>query len=257
MSTAEARWDSLVQELAVAQRTGELLDIPAAEHLPQDAAAGYCVQDGTIARLGQVPRAWKLGATMKAAQANFGLSEPFSGPVLEGRVLPSPTTVDVSGYACHVFEPEIAITLGKDIEGPIDPDAARVAIASYHPAIELINFRYRAGRSLNAIGMITDCGANGAMVLGPPTPASEFDYWTATLDTRVNSKTIAGRMAVPPETEIGELLAWFSGHVTARGYALRKGDVITTGSQAGILEYAPGDLVEADFGDLGVASFQS
>jgi 2-keto-4-pentenoate hydratase len=76
------------------------------------------------------------------------------------------------------------------------------------------------------------------------------------LDVRINGATIANRTPPPPETDIPSLLAWFSGHITARGYTLRSGDVITTGSQAGLLPYAPGDLIEADFGPAGLASVQ-
>lgn len=256
MTTDQSRWTALAEDLADAQRTGMLRELPEREGLPATAADGYFVQDHVTALLGQEPRAWKLGATALAAQANFKLTEPFSGPVLAGRVHASPATVDASGYACHVFEPEIAITLGSDIIGSEDAQTALAAIASYHPAIELINFRYHGGRSLDAIGMITDGGANGAMVLGAANDPADFDYMAATLDVRINGKTVANRFLPPPESEIGELLAWFSGHVAARGYALRKGDVITTGSQAGVIEYAPGDMIEADFGTLGIASVQ-
>lgn len=254
MTTDQPRWTALAENLADAQRTGILRDLPAPGSLPTNAADSYFVQDHMIAMLGQEPRAWKLGATALVAQANFGLEEPFSGPVLDGRVLGSPAEVDASGYACHVFEPEIAITLGSDIVGRIDAQTACAAIASYHPAIELINFRYRNGRSLDAFGIITDGGANGAMVLGPASDPADFDYAAVTLDMRINGKTVANRFPPPPETDIGELLAWFSGHLAGRGYSLRKGHVITTGSQAGVIEYAPGDLIEADFGALGIAS---
>jgi len=254
MTTDQPRWTALAEDLADAQHTGILRDLPAPGSLPANAADGYLVQDHMIALLGQEPRAWKLGATALAAQANFRLAEPFSGPVLEGRMLASPAEVDTSGYACHVFEPEIAITMGSDLVGQVDAQTARAAIASYHPAIELINFRYRNGRSLDAFGMITDGGANGAMVLGPAHDPANFDYAAVTLDMRINGKTVANRFPPPPETEIGELLAWFSGHLAERGYSLRKGDVITTGSQAGVIEYAPGDWIEADFGTLGIAS---
>ena len=254
MTIDQSRWTALAEDLADAQRSGVLRDLPARDCLPANASDSYFVQDRVIAWLEREPRAWKLGATALAAQANFGLSEPFSGPVLQGRVLISPAEVDVSGYACHVFEPEIAITLASDLVGPVDARTAHDAIASYHPAIELINFRYRNGRSLDALGMITDGGANGALVLGPASDPSDFDYVSVTLDMRINGKTVANRFPPPPETEISGLLAWFSGHLAARGYILRKGDVITTGSQAGVIEYAPGDRIEADFGALGIAS---
>lgn len=254
--TAEAKWDALARQLHHAREGGILLDLPEGEEFPGAIADAYYVQDRTIAMFDKEPRAWKLGATAKAAQNGLGLEEPFAGPIVPGQVLTSPAKLDVSGFACHFFEPEVAITLGRDIGGAIDADQARSAIASYHPAIEVINFRFRDGDSLDGPGMIADLGANGALVLGPAAPKDSADYWALTLDVRINGKSVAERKPPAPETDIGELLAWFAGHAAARGYALRQGDVITTGSQAGIIAYAPGDLVEADFGAAGMASIQ-
>lgn len=252
----ESAWEVLASELERARRGGFLLDPLSVEQLPAGAAGGYLVQDRAIALAQYTPRAWKLGAPAFAAQQAMGLAEPFSGPVLPDMLLASPAKLSTHGFSCHKFEPEIAITLGKDIDRPIGLDEARAAIASYHPAIEIINFRSQGGASLGALGLITDFGGNGALVLGAPSPAAA-DYAGLILDVRINGQSVASRTPPPPETEPAALLAWFSGHVTARGYHLRAGDVITTGSQAGMLAYEPGDLIEADFGPAGIAALQA
>jgi 2-keto-4-pentenoate hydratase len=255
-ATVQDRWIALAEKLHEARKTSALLEIPPREDLPGDAADSYRVQDLLIAAMDAPPIAWKLGAPTKGAQHALNLAEPFSGPVLPGMLVPSPARLEVAGYACHVFEPEIAITLGHDIDRAIDTREAAAAIASLHPAIEVIGFRFRNGRTLDALGMITDYGANGALVLGAAAPSGLEDYAALPLEVRINGLKVADRTPPPPETNPAELLAWFSGHLTARGHRLRKGDVITTGSQAGVIDYRPGDLVEADFGPAGVASVQ-
>ncbi len=256
--TGKARWDALAQKLHEARMSGEMIAPLADGDRPSDVAECYYVQDHEIALLDAEPRAWKLGAPAKSAQEAMGLDEPFAGPVLPGMLLPSPAALDVSGYSCTKFEPEVAITLGTDIDTsrPLGLDEARAAIASYHPAIEIINFRSREGASTGALGMITDYGANGALVLGPAVPPGADDYWNMTLDVRINGKSVAQRTPPPAETEPAALLVWFAAHMGQRGYSLRAGDVITTGSQAGLLPYAPGDLVCADFGAAGIAEVQ-
>ncbi|OYU34778.1 fumarylacetoacetate hydrolase family protein [Novosphingobium sp. PASSN1] len=256
-TTLPPQWESLAQELHQARQAGILLPHRTAEALPPTKAAAYAVQDRTIDLDGREPRAWKLGATMLAAQNSLGLSEPFAGPVLQQWIMASPAQLDVRTFSCTVFEPEIAFKLGSDIDRPISEDEAAAAIATWHAAIEVINFRFIDGRLMNALGMITDLGANGGLVVGPAMAEGVFDYATLPLEVRINGHVVANRTPPPPETDPVGLLVWFSRHVTDRGYVLKRGDVITTGSQAGVIPYQPGDLVEADFGPGGIAAFQS
>ena len=249
-------WTELAVEIEAARGGGYLLDARTSEQMPKDVSDCYQVQDRAIELSGITPRAWKLGAPALSAQAAMGLAEPFSGPVLPGMVFDSPAALETADFSCHKYEPEIAITLAHDIDGPIGVEEARAAIASYHPAIEIINFRAVNGASHGATGMIADLGANGALVLGAAVPEPAADYAAMILDVRINGESVASRTPPPPETDPAILLAWFSGHITARGYTLKAGDVITTGSQAGLLPYTPGDLIEADFGPAGIASVQ-
>ena len=249
-------WNELAEMIEEARAGGYLLEARTPAEMPQDVAECYYVQERAIALSGITPRAWKLGAPALAGQAAMGLAEPFSGPVMPDMLLASPAKIATGGFSCHKFEPEVAITLGQAITGPLSVDEARAAIASYHPAIEILNFRTKEGLSLGAKGMIADLGANGALVLGAAIPAGVYDYAAFTLDVRINGQSVAGRNPPPAETDPAVLLAWFSGHAAARGLSLPAGTVITTGSQAGVLPYAPGDLVEADFGAAGIAAFQ-
>jgi 2-keto-4-pentenoate hydratase len=251
-----SQWDDLAKELHNARVTGVLLEPRGPTDLPGNITEAYYVQDRTISLSGREPRGWKLGATAATAQKAFGLVEPFSGPVLEDNILPSPAQIDASGFSGHLLEPEIAITIGGDIDSPLSVEEARSAIRSFHPAIEVINYRFRNGRAMDALGMITDLGVNGALVLGAAIADGDYAYNTLTLQVRINGQTIATRTQPLPEIDPVQALVWISRHLASRGFRLRSGDVITTGSQAGIIGYRPGDLVEADFGIAGTAVVQ-
>lgn len=206
---------------------------------------------------GGPPKLWKLGAPTYAAQDALGLPEPFCGPMFEDVFHHSPARIDASALIVHLFEPEIAVLLATDLSchDAVTPEEAKAAIASLHPAVEILNFRMDNTAELGPAAMISDYAANGGFVLGDACPA-DFDYWDMSLDVRINGAIIAERTPPAEETDPAALLAWTARHLGGRGYTLKAGDILTTGSQAGIVAYQPGDLLEADFGKAGIVRVQ-
>ena len=51
-------------------------------------------------------------------------------------------------------------------------------------------------------------------------------------------------------------LAWLANHLNARGEALERGDLVTTGTCSPIRFAEPGDVVIADFGAFGRAEVE-
>ena len=252
------RWNTLAQELKGARTSGATMAALTAADIPADTPTAYTVQDQLISLRGETVRAWKIGASSAAAQGGMGLSEPFSGPMFDDVLFQSPAKFAADRFSVHLFEPEIAIILASDLRGGDDvtADEAAEAIGSSHAAIELIDFRSEGGRALGALGMITDHGANGGFVMGDPLPADPDAYWSVDLDVRINGASVATRTPPPPETHPAELLAWLARHLWARGRTLRAGDVITTGTQAGIIPYKAGDKVEVVFASTAIAAFE-
>jgi 2-keto-4-pentenoate hydratase len=52
-------------------------------------------------------------------------------------------------------------------------------------------------------------------------------------------------------------MVWMANHLAARGIGLKPGDVITTGSCAGIHLLAPGQSAGAKFSGLGTVTLQA
>jgi len=86
---------------------------------------------------GDRPLGWKVGFGAPAAMEKFRITAPLVGYLMQsGRVL-SGDSVSLRGWTKPAAEPEIAITMGRDLPAGGDLAAASQAIASLSPAIEL------------------------------------------------------------------------------------------------------------------------
>lgn len=86
---------------------------------------------------GSEPLGWKVGFGGPAALEMLGISRPLVGYLLHDGLLVSGTRVSLIDWSKPVAEPEIAITIGHDLPGGGDREAAAAAIAGIGPAIEL------------------------------------------------------------------------------------------------------------------------
>jgi 2-keto-4-pentenoate hydratase len=86
---------------------------------------------------GSQPLGWKVGFGGPAALEMLGISRPLVGYLLHDGLLASGTTVSIKDWTKPVAEPEICVTIGHDLPGGGDKDAAAAAIAGIGPAIEL------------------------------------------------------------------------------------------------------------------------
>jgi 2-keto-4-pentenoate hydratase len=86
---------------------------------------------------GSQPLGWKVGFGGPAALEMLGISRPLVGYLLHDGLLASGTTVSIRDWTKPVAEPEICLTIGSDLPGGGDREAAAAAIAGIGPAIEL------------------------------------------------------------------------------------------------------------------------
>jgi 2-keto-4-pentenoate hydratase len=86
---------------------------------------------------GEKPLGWKLGLGAPAALARAKIPASVIGFLMQSGLLPSGATAEVKGWIQPVAEPEIAVRLKNDVAPGSTAQAARAAIASLTPAIEL------------------------------------------------------------------------------------------------------------------------
>jgi 2-keto-4-pentenoate hydratase len=122
------------------------------------------------AQSGDRPAGFKIGATSRRAQGFLDCDGPFAGTVLAGDLFESPATLPAGRFTFRLIEPEFAVTLGRDLPprqvayGMEDVDGA---VASLHPAIEVVTSVLENWAGQGVPSLIADNGVNGALVLGP------------------------------------------------------------------------------------------
>jgi 2-keto-4-pentenoate hydratase len=182
------------------------------------------------------PVGWKIALANPAMQRLVGLDAPIAGRLLAGQVVGGPASVRAGAYRHLLIEFEIAVELGADLPAPggrCTRAEARAAVAAVRPAFELADDRHADYGRLGdqAFQMVADNAWNEGAVLGE----RRADW--AGLDL----EGIAGRVFCD-DVEVGsgqgrdlmghplDALAWLAGSASARGLAMRRGDVAILGS---------------------------
>lgn len=201
---------------------------------------------------------YKLGYTSAAMRAQMNITEPNYGVLT-----PAHAVADVEGRVraaelIHpLAEPEIALRLGRHIRGPGITRAQLVAaIDAVFPAIEIVDTRYHAYK-FTAIDNIADNSSAARFILGP---AQGSDVISALPDCpvtlRIDGRDIDhgfGRAAMDDPVLA---LLWLVNALGAKGIGLAAGAIVMTGGLTRAHPIAPGNIVEADFGALGIARLE-
>lgn len=191
---------------------------------PADLDAVYAMQDEIIRQIGSVG-GWKVAA---------GLGDPpLCSPVPANRIFADGEVVDGKQHRIFLAEIEVAVVLGADIKGGASAAEVEAAIASVHPAIELIANPFVDRDATPRNLQLADLQSNGAIILGKAVDRAV----TGALDTVKVTLELDGKPVHSVETGaswdvIVKDIAWLAGHAEERGLALKAGQVIITGARA-------------------------
>ncbi len=86
---------------------------------------------------GHKPLGWKLAFGGPAALERLRINAPLVGFLTDRALLPSGSTLSLSGWTKPAAEPEIAVLLGKELPAGADRDTTKAAIAGVGPALEV------------------------------------------------------------------------------------------------------------------------
>jgi 2-keto-4-pentenoate hydratase/2-oxohepta-3-ene-1,7-dioic acid hydratase in catechol pathway len=139
------------------------------------------------------------------------------------------------------FEGEVAVIIGKTARG-VSPEQALAHIGWYAPAndVGLHDMRW-SDRGSNVLSK----GHDGFTPVGPRVPAADVDPAAISLRALVNGEVEQDDSTANLLFPFGLLVADLSRFMT-----LEPGDIILTGTPAGIGPVKPGDVIEAGVGDL-------
>lgn len=263
MSTA-APDPMAIADLLIARRDSQsplpVADVPG----PLDHATAYQVQAAVAARRsernGWRVAGYKIGATNPAARAMLKIDQCFFGRLFDATNHDSPATLPAAPGFWHVYEPEIAIELSRDLPAtgaPFTPDDLRAATRAIMPVIEVVGTGYTPWTETGVPLLIADNAIHGHLVMGRPVhDFAGLDLMELAVTLRINGVVAGtGRGGNVDGGPFG-VAAWLANALAAQGYALRAGDRITTGTTMPPPPIGSNQDVLADFGPLGQVSLR-
>ena len=136
--------------------------------------------------------------------------------------------------------------------GPVTREMVRSAVSSVHASLEIPATRFEKLGGFGGFALVGDNGATGWLVVGEPVVQwNEADLMNIPVTFSVDGVEL-GR-GTPAVVEGGPFSALVE-HVHRahrRGYALRAGQYIATGSCTGYLSVPLGKVASGSFGPLG------
>ena len=196
---------------------------------------------------------YKVAYASKAAQKQFGVNEPASGPLFLLQRVPSGSKIPADAFVEFLVETEIAFTIGKRIDKVVDNVEHLTGHVKWvHTAFDVGDYRFVSGKVKPTPQDMIASGVGAHFhVLGPAVDPAGVDVDAVKLKLVRNGKTIAESAATNVMGSPWNSLLWLANHVVKLGGALNPGDVVITGTAAPAYK-AKGENIAGDYqGDCG------
>jgi 2-keto-4-pentenoate hydratase len=251
MMTAAREKDLIVAAdlLLDARRTGvPIVDLPKGLQ-PASLEEAYYVQDRMALSFGDIG-GWKVGAPSPDATPTFA-------PMPKAWISCSGCALNGPNHRYRGLEAEIAFLLQSDLprrETPYSMDEVVSAIASMHPAIEILESALFDPAAASKWTATADMAVHGGFVYGSAVPDwHDIDFSKESVTMTVDGAVRVERTGSNTSGDLMRLLPWLANDGAARTRGLRKGEWITTGSWTGNTLATAGSTAEAKFSTAGVA----
>ena len=198
---------------------------------PRTLEEAYVLQDTIAEALGDIG-GYKVGVPKPDAT-------PIFGPMpLMGGFSASGETLTAVYHRLRGLEAEIAFCFGRDLPPRHEPYTRQEvidAIASCHPAIEVLESAYTDPDKVDRLSMIGDLQMNGGFVYGAAVPSwQDYDFGTEGVSIAVDGAVrVEARGSCGAGRDIVRLLVWLANEGQYRTGGLEAGDWVTTGSWTG------------------------
>jgi 2-keto-4-pentenoate hydratase len=251
MNTIEQATETIWQSM----RNGQ----PAAQSLRKtlSVADAYHVQVNLLRRWqseGKKLAGWKIGMSGAAIRARMGLSEPFTGYLLDSGHFDSGHAFAYDTLPRAIIESELCFTIGKRLSGSgVNRQQVLSAIGAIAPAFE-IAFTGSMMADL-ALGIADGAGQLSFVTGNALTPyPRELDLGAVSVELRRNGERVDRAVNRDVNDDPLECIAWLANHLAKYGLALEEGERVITGSISKPAPIAKGDHFEATFAGIGHVS---
>ena len=214
---------------------------------PKTVEQAYLVQRAIMAQLGPIG-GWKVGSPSPGSDVVTCAPLPAAG------ITDGPAQIAGSDRA---VEAEIAVRLGRDLpprDAPYTEADLRAAIASAHPAIEVLQSRFADPDRPDPLSMLADSLQHHSLVLGAPIDGWErIEFAEETVTVLIGGAPVK-RGKGNPGGDMLRLLVWLANDGARWAGGLAAGQVVTTGSWTGKDVAAPGQEARVRFAHCGDVS---
>jgi 2-keto-4-pentenoate hydratase len=221
--------DQAARLLLQARAGGPPLDALPENLRPATIEQAYAIQDAVNRQLGRIA-GWKVSPLR-------GTAPPNCAPIGAALIHPSPARLALGTLPRAEVEAEIAVTLGQDLpprDTPYGREDMRAAIASVHPALEVVHSRFQDRASVPQPSVVADSQGNAALVLGPGLRDWQgLELGGVAMRLRIGGAEVAAAEGGFDTANVLASLAWLANHVALRTGGLKRGDVVLTGARAG------------------------
>lgn len=254
---------SLIEKAALQLRTAAETGIPCAPvrdvlGTETDIDAAYAVQqlntEHAIAA-GREISGRKIGLTAEVVQQQLGVSEPDFGPLFADMCFADGVDIPAGRMLQPRAEAEIAVVLEDDLDKGEHCVVDIINATAYVlPSLELVDSRI-ADWNIRIVDTVADFASSGLYVVGSrPVALADLDLRTVTMSMSQNGTEVATGTGVACLGNPLHAATWLANVMVARGTPLRAGECIMTGSLGAMVPIAEGDMIAADFGELGTVT---
>jgi len=228
-----------------------IADLPSSLR-PTTLEEAYCVQD-RMSWIYEDIGGWKVGAPTPEATPTFA-PMPACWMTCTGCELRGLT------HRYRGVEAEIAFKMGADLPPratPYSRDEVFAAVASMHPAIEILESALTDPDQATKLTTVADMAMHGGFVYGNAVPDwRSIDFSKEMVSLAIDGSVRVERTGSNTAGDLTRLLVWLANEGSSRTEGLKKGDWITTGSWTGNTLAAAGSVVEARFAHAGNVTFR-
>ena len=225
---------------------------------PTSLAEGYAIQDAMVPLARQRVAGWKIAATSKAGQAHIGVTEPLAGRLFQDFILPDGASLPAAPLHMAVAEVEFAFHLGRDlgrVGAPYAMPEVCEAVAALHLAIEVPDARFERFAEIGPAQIAADDAFAAWFALGPKVRDwQHLDLPNQKVRLLKNGAVAVEGIGANALDDPRLALTWLANHLVKRGFPLKAGDIVTTGTCIIPATIAAGDAVVADYPGLGQVS---
>jgi 2-keto-4-pentenoate hydratase len=213
---------------------------------PADPDSALAIQERVLELLGEKVGGWKCG-----------VPNPLTGPI----VAAIPASAILRSPPCAVpgnmgqIEPEIAFVMAHDLQPrsiPYSDAEIRAAIGEARMVLELITTRYADKASATPSEILADSYNHHGLLIGPVIP-NALDHPLERLHVTIQTATgtLYDKERGHPSGHPLKAFTWLVHFLNGRGQGLKAGQIVTTGSYAGIVEAPLGVPIQVKLDSLG------